>query len=72
VLETLSRGIHGVDIETALAERISQEDSGVVVVVDDEDGSVHGEVIPFYSPRVQASAWIPIELRLLGDGQLRS
>ena len=43
---SLARG-HGIDIEAALPERVPQQDSSVFIVVDDQDGSVHLEVIPF-------------------------
>jgi hypothetical protein len=55
VLEALLGRVDGVHIEAALAERIAQEHSGVVIVVDDKDGSVHSEVLPFYRLRVHLS-----------------
>jgi hypothetical protein len=50
VLEALLRRVDRVDIEAALAERVAQQDCSVVVIVDDQDGSVHSEVIPFCRP----------------------
>ena len=47
VLEALLCGVDGIDVEAALAQAIAQQDGGVVVIVDDQDGSVHSEVIPF-------------------------
>ncbi|MND04198.1 hypothetical protein D3C83_243580 [compost metagenome] len=52
MLEALLCGIDGIDVEAPLAQAVAQQDCGVVVIVDDQDGSVHGEVIPFYRQRV--------------------
>jgi hypothetical protein len=36
----LSRS-HGIYVEPPLAERVAEEDSGVLFIVDDQNGSVH-------------------------------
>ena len=52
VLEALLGRVHGIDVESALAQAVTQQHRGVVVIVDDQDGSVHCEVIPFSRLRV--------------------
>ena len=50
VLERRLAGGHGIDVEAALAQAVAQQHRGVVVVVDDQDGSVHVghfSLIPF-------------------------
>jgi hypothetical protein len=46
-LQTLLGRIDGIHIVAALAQAIAQQHRGVVIVIDDQDGSVHSEVIPF-------------------------
>jgi len=47
VLEALLGGVDRVDIEASLAQAIAQQDGGVFIVIDNQDVSVHSEVIPF-------------------------
>jgi hypothetical protein len=47
VLEALLCGVDRIDVKAALAQAVAQEHGGIVVIVDDQDGSVHSEVIPF-------------------------
>ena len=47
VFEALLCRVDGIDVKAALAQAIPQQDGGVIVIVDDQDGSVHSEVIPF-------------------------
>ncbi|HEX4418643.1 MAG TPA: hypothetical protein VH165_12120 [Kofleriaceae bacterium] len=48
MLEALLGGVEGIDGEATLAQTVAQKQSSVVIIVDDQDGSIHSEVIPFY------------------------
>jgi hypothetical protein len=39
--------VDGIHVVAALAQAIAEQHRGVIIVIDDQDGSVHSEVIPF-------------------------
>jgi hypothetical protein len=41
LLETLSSRAHRSDVETAPAQEVAKQRGGVLVVIDDQDGSIH-------------------------------
>jgi len=41
VLERLLCGVYGIDIKATLTQTIAQEYGGIVLVVDDENGTIH-------------------------------
>ena len=47
VFQRCLTGRDGIDIETPLPQGVPQEDCGVFIVVDDQDGSIHLGCLPF-------------------------